>query len=396
MGGVAMNFEEELDVLDELRDRLFSQMQRMVKLDGQRARLPPSSVPLALLRDLQVTGGEIASISAELQQLIRRFVQQALARARECLAGGRPSEAQRLAERVLELDPQNDEAKSILQEGKRQERIAELYTKGIAAFNEERWEAALEFFAEVVDTGPEYPAVSTKLAEARKQKKLAELYELGRVHSLNKDWDEAIATFRYIIEEERGYRDVRARLAEAIEAKVEVLLSGAVFVLEKGSIDSAIEVLKEAAKLDPSMETSDLFANVTQDVISELRTYAIAQFQGHEDGQPFYVGHTYFLRTGVLREIPRGFKGEPISLPQSQSVIELDMVVWAQDMKVEPHWNQTLKFYRGRDSGLLEFRLTPEASGRKSVRVEFYYQRHWLQQLKFEVEVVETKELIPA
>ena len=67
-------------------------------------------------------------------------------------------------------------------------------------------------------------------------------------------------------------------------------------------------------------------------------------------------------------------------------------------MHVEPDWVQQFVFRKDDDvkSDLLVFRLIPLRVGRKEIRVEFYYQQHWLAYIKFEVEVIETQELVPA
>jgi hypothetical protein len=44
----------------------------------------------------------------------------------------------------------------------------------------------------------------------------------------------------------------------------------------------------------------------------------------------------------------------------------------------------------------MEFKLIPMETGEKTILVEFYYQRHWLAKLQFEVDVVKTQEPVLA
>lgn len=120
-------------------------------------------------------------------------------------------------------------------------------------------------------------------------------------------------------------------------------------------------------------------------------TFAVAKLEMPQSGELPIVGEEFALLAGILQRIPTGFVGEPIDLPDV-ATIELDVTVYAQDMTISPHWSQKLRYYAGRDSGLVEFRLCPNAVGRKEIRVEFHYRFHWLGQIKFEVEVAEQEE----
>jgi hypothetical protein len=107
------------------------------------------------------------------------------------------------------------------------------------------------------------------------------------------------------------------------------------------------------------------------------------------------VSKEYKLLAGVLSNVPPEFVGMPIQLPDTD-VVEIDVVVRTAGMEILPHWVQELRFFRSRDSGLLRFRLIPREVGQKQILIEFYYQRHWLAKIQFDVEVVETQELVPA
>ena len=85
-----------------------------------------------------------------------------------------------------------------------------------------------------------------------------------------------------------------------------------------------------------------------------------------------------------------GFVGAPVQLPDAD-VVDIDVAVIAEGIEIRPHWTQTVRFFRGRDSGLLEFTFIPRAHGRRHLLVEFYYQRHWLSQVELTIEVVEAQ-----
>lgn len=124
--------------------------------------------------------------------------------------------------------------------------------------------------------------------------------------------------------------------------------------------------------------------------------YAIARIKDHQSGQPFYLGQIYELQAGIRSSIPAGFKGVPVELPHQEKPIQLEIVVSAEDIEIEPNWLQPYIINRSEESPFVEFKLKPKTSGYKQICVEFLYQRHWLAKIQFEVEVVEVKELVTA
>lgn len=133
----------------------------------------------------------------------------------------------------------------------------------------------------------------------------------------------------------------------------------------------------------------------TVEVRSPPQAFAVAQIEGYDKDVPLVVNQDYRLLTGILSNVPTEFVGVAVELPDVE-VVEIDVVVRTTGMEVRPHWMQQVRFFRGRDAGLLEFRLIPRETGQKHISVEFYYQRHWLARIQFEVDVVEALELVPA
>jgi hypothetical protein len=120
----------------------------------------------------------------------------------------------------------------------------------------------------------------------------------------------------------------------------------------------------------------------------DIEAYAIAGIKDHQSDQPFYVGETYVLQAGIRSNVSDGFEGVPISLPAQEEPIQIDIVVHA-DMVIQPNWIQTYSYSRSEEHQLLDFMLTPTASGHKEIRVEFVYGLHWLTKVQLEVEVIE-------
>jgi|GEM_PF-866728 len=125
--------------------------------------------------------------------------------------------------------------------------------------------------------------------------------------------------------------------------------------------------------------------------------WGVAAIEDFEEDHTLYVNETYILTTGIgWGDVPaefRTFAIEPISLPESVPVepLQFDVAVWAEDMDIEPPWVRTLELNQNlKPPCLIRFKLTPRVRGQKTIRVDFYYQRHWLQQIELEVKVIKS------
>lgn len=130
------------------------------------------------------------------------------------------------------------------------------------------------------------------------------------------------------------------------------------------------------------------------DRISEV--YAIARIQDHPPGQPFAVGQPYVLVAGVKTKLPEGADPDSIAAPNLDEIVQVEVVVRVEDMDIQPSWQQRYVFRWAEEAPLTEFTLVPAKAGHKLIRVEFYYQRHVLAKVQFEVDVAETQSQAPA
>jgi superfamily II DNA or RNA helicase len=119
-----------------------------------------------------------------------------------------------------------------------------------------------------------------------------------------------------------------------------------------------------------------------------VEAYAAAHMAGLEHGNVAVVERDFSLYAGILSEIPDGFKGMPFRVRASGKAIEFEVRVYGEDIDVWPSWTQQILFDRRKKPDLIEFRLKPRKLGNKRIQVEFYYQQHWLAQIKFEITVV--------
>ncbi len=123
--------------------------------------------------------------------------------------------------------------------------------------------------------------------------------------------------------------------------------------------------------------------------INKRTAYAIAAIIDSESGYILRLRRPYTLQTGIRLSIPKEFHGAEITLSEDKDRFDLEIAVHAEDIDITPNWIQSYTFIRDEESPLIEFTLTSTTPGTKYIRVEYYYERHWLAKIEFEVEVVE-------
>lgn len=123
---------------------------------------------------------------------------------------------------------------------------------------------------------------------------------------------------------------------------------------------------------------------------------AIAEIKDYAPDQPLQMGQSYCLQAGIESKVPENSEEKASSSDGEKQGVQLQIVVWAEDMEIKPDWVQFYELYEDRETSFIEFELEPNQLGQKNIRVQFYYQRHWLGEVKFETQVIEAKRLVIA
>jgi hypothetical protein len=179
---------------------------------------------------------------------------------------------------------------------------------------------------------------------------------------------------------------IRRRASYGVLATATIALGAVVALLRRTRARDALLSQAQAA-----------LQNTVSALGEQVQTYAVARLEGLGREQPLELGTEYTLHAGILKTLPEGFESVPIHLVlDSKKPIIFEISVQAEDMDIGPTWAQEFTYIPDEDAELLEFQLIPRLTGHKDIRVEFYHQRHWLTQIKFEVEVVEARELVLA
>lgn len=121
------------------------------------------------------------------------------------------------------------------------------------------------------------------------------------------------------------------------------------------------------------------YCNEMLSLDSETKLYAFARFKGCQTGMPLQVRRNYVLQVGIGQlDAP-----SPIIIKKLR---QFDISLVAPEMEIYPLWVQSISLAAHNAISLVEFTVVPQTTGIHPIRVDIYYQRHWLAQLKFNVE----------
>jgi GMP synthase (glutamine-hydrolysing) len=144
--------------------------------------------------------------------------------------------------------------------------------------------------------------------------------------------------------------------------------------------------------VESSLSRKDFTQNDALTSAETVEAYAVARIKDSEN-EPFYVNGAFVLQVCIQDENPEGLEITSKSPHPKADFIEFDVVVYAQDIKLEPSWTLPYVFRRTEEIQFVEFQLTPIEPGRKVISVEFLYQCHWLAVINLEIDVVEAQDL---
>lgn len=193
----------------------------------------------------------------------------------------------------------------------------------------------------------------------------------------------------YLVENLQGIKQVIEKghnqpdVTEFIEFKLKRLSDANPTPTVNRQVRNVVDQFLHAVDVDLELDIAD-----TKDTLS-AEAFAVAQIKDHRSDDLFFIGEKYTVQAGLQHTPPEGFEVQALEVPEGEGPLEFDIIVYAEDMKIEPDWKQTYVFNRAAESPLAEFYLTPMEPGEKVIRVEFLYQLHWLATLRFQVTVAE-------
>jgi hypothetical protein len=130
---------------------------------------------------------------------------------------------------------------------------------------------------------------------------------------------------------------------------------------------------------------------------SKLEAYGIARLVECAPNRPLLHSHDYTLEAGISLRPLKGFAGTRIKIPRREDTMVFDIAVFSAGIEISPTWLQTVTFEpKKKSKATVQFTLVPREVGDLEIQVEFYYERHWLAEIEFKIEVVETQGLVPA
>jgi outer membrane protein assembly factor BamD (BamD/ComL family) len=156
-----------------------------------------------------------------------------------------------------------------------EQRLADLYTDGLAAFFSGKWDQVCRSFQPIVEVQPEYKSgsVAIKLKEAERQQRLQSLYDKAQTARGAKKWEIAIAALEELVAEPFDYRDAAALLeVSKRQKKLSDLYSEAQHLYQAGKWQAVVGVFAQIAALDPDYpDPDDLLSTAEREVAEQER-----------------------------------------------------------------------------------------------------------------------------
>jgi outer membrane protein assembly factor BamD (BamD/ComL family) len=182
----------------------------------------------------------------------------------------RVSEAQRKKvppPQIPELPEEVDEAL--------EQRLTELYTRGLSAFWLEEWEKAARSFQAIVDVRPDYEDVADKLAEVKRQAKLHGLYAQAQAAQEAEDWSGALVALEALAVEAADYKDTAAML-EAVRKQKQLadLYTEAQRLYQAQQWRAVVNVFGQIHVIEPDYADPDELLRTAEREVAEQKRQA--------------------------------------------------------------------------------------------------------------------------
>lgn len=201
-------------------------------------------------------------------------------------------DAQARFEQAVTLSPQHEEAKSWLQETKKQEQLEEWYHQAQESIKEENWSQAIDLLTKITSRKLSYKKAAELLDFAHQQAQLAALYEKAAPQLAAENWVEAGDLLKQIVGQDENYRDAKkllnyclARDCETSEKWPEAArLYREIIVADRNfrDVPSRIEIARKQARLHTLYDEATTLAE------QEKWTLAVERFRQVQEIDPAY------------------------------------------------------------------------------------------------------------
>ena len=144
-------------------------------------------------------------VPARAQQMERSLIEGLIEQARAALGGANYVVAAELFEQALEKKPDSVEAEKGYTEAQRQIELSTSYDSALSALSRGETESALEILNAIMATAPGYRDVQKQIDQISTQSKLGELFVQAEAAYQDQRWDAAIPLFVQVRRSNQGY-----------------------------------------------------------------------------------------------------------------------------------------------------------------------------------------------
>jgi len=159
-------------------------------------------------------GGQASTSSATQDRAHKLLLSSMYKRALEAAQSEEWPRAVNLLQQILKVDPDHADAAERLAHAAHHARLAALYAEAHRALHDERWQEAVDELGEIVGVDAHYrdaadllTQAGISLAEFRTQERLADLYHRGMMHYERHEWQAAEACFAQVVQIDADYQN---------------------------------------------------------------------------------------------------------------------------------------------------------------------------------------------
>lgn len=237
-------------------------------------RLNPLKTVVGQYKDVQVLCQQATEKLKEKQQQSRRArLLELHHKAEKASSQADWLDAASLLEEILNLDPENVEAKAKLKLMREQERLDMLYTAAHKATSSHRWQEALEQLQQISSIDADYKDVRALAARARHEVHTDFIHRAASADLENERFDEARAKLNELIKHDPERRKTYVTLLDLVRRKeaLKQAYDRAMAHHGDGRVQEAYQAFQEVSQMDPGYrDVGPLLETIKRDLAKPI------------------------------------------------------------------------------------------------------------------------------
>ncbi|MCX8058493.1 MAG: tetratricopeptide repeat protein [Spirochaetes bacterium] len=191
------------------------------------------------------------------RDLIKKEIDKYLVNSENLISKNKFSDADKLLQTVLLLDPENIKAKELLNKiDEEKKKLAEAnFKRGVDAFNKKDYENARKFFKQALDYGYNKNKVNEYIVKIDIILNAEKLYQSVLDFMKKEDYFNAAKSAQELMKLDSSYKDIKElyqKIKDKIASKIEEMYGKAVDLFNQKMYQEALDLFKQISQYDPN------------------------------------------------------------------------------------------------------------------------------------------------